>query len=179
MNLEQLLAHIQGQSRPPVEQWHPDYCGELDMRIARNGTWYHEGSPIGRQAMVRLFASILKREEGRYYLVTPVEKVGIHVEATPFVVVQAQCLEGTWILTNNLGESVPLDAEHPLDVITAPETPMVVWRSNLPARVHQNVMYQWQTEALDDPGLDPEGRLWLRSGKERYLLAQTAEPASG
>lgn len=175
MKLERLLEQIKGQSQPPVEQWNPDFCGELDMRISRNGDWYYQGSPIGRKAMVKLFASILKREQDRYYLVTPVEKVGIQVEATPFVVTQAQKVEGTWILTNNLDESAPLDAAHPLDAQSDPNAPQVIWRRNLPARIHQNVMYQWQTEALEREGVDAQGRLWLSSGDERFLLAQTSD----
>lgn len=175
MKLDRLLEQIKGQSQPPVERWNPEFCGELDMRITRNGEWYYQGSPIGRKAMVKLFASILKREQDRYYLVTPVEKVGIQVEATPFVVTQAEKVEGTWILTNNLGESAPLDTEHPLDTQFESDTPVVTWRRNLPARIHQNVMYQWQTDALEREGVDEEGRLWLSSAGERFLLAQTTE----
>src|SRR3954467_14059652 len=74
---------------PPVEKWNPAYCGDSAMRIARDGTWYHEGSPIGRPAMVRLFSTILRREpDGSYVLVTPVEKLGIVVEDAPFVAVE-------------------------------------------------------------------------------------------
>src|SRR4051795_6190808 len=70
---------------PPVEKWNPDHCGASDMRIARDGTWYHQGSPIGRPAMVRLFSTILRREpDGRHVLVTPVEKLDIDVESTAF-----------------------------------------------------------------------------------------------
>ena len=73
----------------PVERWNPPYCGEIDMRIAADGTWLYRGSPIGREALVRLFASILRREpDGRHVLVTPVEKVGIAVEDAPFLAVE-------------------------------------------------------------------------------------------
>lgn len=81
------LAALPKKGPAPVHLWNPPYCGEIDIRIARDGTWFHEGSPIGRPAMVRLFASILKREGDRYYLVTPVEKVGIRVDDAPFVAV--------------------------------------------------------------------------------------------
>ena len=87
-----ILETAQQMSRrgpPPVHLWNPPYCGEMDMRIARDGTWFHEGTPIGRAPMVRLFASILKLEDGRYYLVTPVEKVGIRVADVPFIAVEA------------------------------------------------------------------------------------------
>jgi hypothetical protein len=87
MGLTASLAALPKKGPPPVHLWNPPYCGEIDIRIARDGTWFHEGSPIGRPAMVRLFASILKREGARYYLVTPVEKVGIRVDDAPFVAV--------------------------------------------------------------------------------------------
>src|SRR4051795_11973773 len=74
---------------PPVEKWNPGHCGPSDMRITRDGTWFHQGSPIGRQAMVRLFSTILRREpDGRHVLVTPVEKLDIEVEDAPFVAVE-------------------------------------------------------------------------------------------
>src|ERR1700686_5595329 len=76
--------------KPPVDQWNPPFCGDLDMRIAPDGTWFSLGTPIGRPALVRLFASVIKREEGRYFLVTPVEKVGIRVEDAPFLAVEIE-----------------------------------------------------------------------------------------
>lgn len=84
------IACLAAESRlPPVARWNPDHCGTSDMRIARDGTWYHQGSPIGREAMVRLFSTILRREpDGRYVLVTPVEKLDIEVEDAPFVAVE-------------------------------------------------------------------------------------------
>ena len=81
------LAALPNKGPPPVHLWNPPYCGEMDMRIARDGTWFHEGTPIGRTRMVKLFSSILKREGDRFYLVTPVEKVGIRVEDAPFLAV--------------------------------------------------------------------------------------------
>ena len=81
------IARLAEENRlPPVESWNPAHCGNSDMRIAKDGTWYHQGSPIGRAAMVRLFSTILRREEdGRFVLVTPVEKLDIEVEDAPFV----------------------------------------------------------------------------------------------
>jgi hypothetical protein len=73
---------------PPVEQWNPPFCGDLDMRIAADGTWFYLKTPIGRPALVKLFASVLKREGDNYYLVTPVEKCGIHVDDAPFLAVE-------------------------------------------------------------------------------------------
>ena len=84
------LAKAAGPSKgpPPVERWNPPYCGEIDMRIAADGTWFYQKTPIGRAALVKLFASVLKREGERYYLVTPVEKCGILVEDAPFLAVE-------------------------------------------------------------------------------------------
>jgi uncharacterized protein len=73
---------------PPVERWNPPFCGDIDMRIAGDGTWFYLKTPIGRQPLVKLFASVLKREAGKYFLVTPVEKVGIQVDDAPFMAVE-------------------------------------------------------------------------------------------
>src|SRR6201995_1705644 len=75
---------------PPVHLWNPPFCGDLDMRIAADASWYYMGTPIGRPALVRLFSTILKREDGKYFLVTPVEKVGIRVDDAPFMAVEMQ-----------------------------------------------------------------------------------------
>ena len=87
---DQLLQAAQRAARegglPPVHLWNPPFCGDIDMEIRRDGTWFYLGTPIGREALVRLFASVLKLEDGKYFLVTPVEKVGIRVEDAPFVV---------------------------------------------------------------------------------------------
>jgi len=77
-----------GKGLPPVHLWNPPFCGDLDMRIANDGTWYYMGTPIGRPALVRLFSTILKREDGKHFLVTPVEKVGIRVDDAPFLAVE-------------------------------------------------------------------------------------------
>jgi uncharacterized protein len=77
-----------GKGLPPVHLWNPPFCGDLDMRIASDGTWYYMGTPIGRPALVRLFSTILKREDGKHFLVTPVEKVGIRVDDAPFLAVE-------------------------------------------------------------------------------------------
>ena len=81
-------AGSSGKALPPVHLWNPPFCGDLDMRIASDGTWYYMGTPIGRPALVRLFSTILKREDGKHFLVTPVEKVGIRVDDAPFLAVE-------------------------------------------------------------------------------------------
>src|SRR5471032_2285872 len=88
--LEGIAAALPRENKgpPPVEQWNPPFCGDIDMRIAADGTWFYQKTPIGRPALVKLFASVLKREGDRYFLVTPVEKVGIVVEDVPFLAVE-------------------------------------------------------------------------------------------
>src|ERR1700731_1500963 len=81
-------ASCAGKELPPVHLWNPPFCGDLDMRIASDGTWFYMGTPIGRPALVRLFSTILKREDGKHFLVTPVEKVGIRVDDAPFLAVE-------------------------------------------------------------------------------------------
>src|SRR6202163_1064208 len=82
------LAAAKGKGPPPVERWNPPFCGDLDMRIATDGTWFYLKTPIGRPALVKLFASVLKREGDSYFLVTPVEKCGIVVDDAPFLAVE-------------------------------------------------------------------------------------------
>ena len=104
---------------PPVERWNPPYCGEIDMRVAADGAWHYLGSPIGRPALVKLFASVLRREaDGRYVLVTPVERVGITVEDAPFLAVE-MAVEGegdarSVAFRTNVDDLVPVGAEHGL-----------------------------------------------------------------
>ena len=86
--LEGIAAAVPKKGQPPIDQWNPPFCGDIDMRIAADGTWYYQGTPIGRPALVKLFASVLKREGDKYVLVTPVEKVGLVVEDAPFLAVE-------------------------------------------------------------------------------------------
>ncbi len=111
----------------PVERWNPPYCGEIDMRIAADGTWHYRGSPIAREALVRLFASILRREaDGRHVLVTPVERVGIAVDDAAFAAVEvAAGGEGanrTLTFRTNVGDIVAAGPEHPLRFAIEPAT---------------------------------------------------------
>lgn len=102
--------------REGVEKWNPPDCGSIDMRIASDGAWLYHGSPIGRPAMVRLFASILRREGNRYVLVTPVEKVGIKVDDVPFLAVEMMrdAATGRLHFRTNLDDHVEVNSEHPL-----------------------------------------------------------------
>lgn len=134
----------------PVHLWNPPFCGDLDMRIARDGTWFYLGTPIGRPALVRLFSSILKREGDRFYLVTPVEKVGITVEDAPFVAVDftAEGEGRTQRLTfeTHVGDVVSAGPEHPIRVARDPETgepsPYVMVRRGLEALIDRKSFYR-------------------------------------
>ena len=143
-------AASKGKGLPPVHKWNPPFCGDLDMRIARDGTWFYQGTPIGRPALVRLFSTILKLEDGKYFLVTPVEKVGITVDDAPFVAVdfrvvgdgQAQRL----IFVTNVGDEAEAGASHPLRVKRDPETgepaPYVMIRAELEALIDRKSFYR-------------------------------------
>jgi hypothetical protein len=117
--LESLTAAL-GKSRetPPVHLWNPPFCGDIDMRIAADGSWHYLGTPIGRAAMVRLFASVLKKEGERYFLVTPVEKIGIRVDDAPFLAVameqEGTGKERTLLFRTNVDDVVRCDTEHAL-----------------------------------------------------------------
>lgn len=135
---------------PPVHLWNPDFCGDLDMRIARDGTWFYLGTPIGRPELVRLFSTILRRDGDDYFLVTPVEKVGITVDDAPFV---AQDFEATGngvdqILTfeTNVGDTVTAGPDTPIRVTRDPDTgepsPYVLVRANLEALIDRKSFYR-------------------------------------
>lgn len=149
---ERLLRPLGSVPDPaPVHLWDPTYCGDIDIRIARDGSWFHEGGLIRRQELVQLFSSILRLDsDGRYYLVTPVEKVGIQVEDCPFVALQLQC-EGVGtqqilIFTLNTGERVSAGPEHLLVVESSTSDgsphPVLGVRNGLTALVSRNVFYE-------------------------------------
>lgn len=134
---------------PPIHKWNPPFCGDLDMVIKRNGQWFHEGTPIGRAPLVRLFSTILRREDDDdYYLVTPVEKVRIRVEDAPFLVTQVECLEEggqTYLrFTTQTGDQVIASADHPLWVTYRQDepSPYVHIRDRLHALIGRTVYYQ-------------------------------------
>jgi hypothetical protein len=118
--LDRLSAAVKGAGAktPPVERWNPPFCGDIDMRIAADGAWFYNGTPIGRPALVRLFASILRRDPERFVLVTPVERVGIAVEDAPFLAVEMAVagdgLRRTIAFRTNVDDLVHVDAAHPL-----------------------------------------------------------------
>jgi hypothetical protein len=164
-----LLAQIpkgEGKGLPPVHLWNPDFCGDIDMRIARDGTWYYMGTPIGRKPMVKLFSTIIRRDGDKYVLVTPVEMVGIQVDDAPFVAVSVQ-VEGEGEaqmlrFVTNVEDEVVAGAEHPLRVEVDDQTeepaPYVHVRTNLEALIHRNVFYQLVELAVTR---EIDGKSWL------------------
>ena len=147
-----LLAQLpaKGKGLPPVHLWNPEFCGHIDMRIARDGSWYYLGTPIGRPAMVKLFASIMRRDGDDYVLVTPVEKVGITVDDAPFVAISVR-VEGVGdqqqlIFTTNVEDEVIASKDNPLrvelDPVTQEPSPYVHVRAGLEALIHRNVFYE-------------------------------------
>ena len=146
-----LVRRIKSKGPAPVHLWDPPYCGEIDLRISRDGTWFHEDKPIRRLAMMQLFASVLKREaDGSYYLVTPVEKVKIKVDDCPFVVVGMD-VEGagqsqTLVFTTNTGETVTAGAEHQIRVETnqprAEPHPILHIRGGMNGLINRAVFYR-------------------------------------
>lgn len=166
------IAALGAQNKlPPVDQWDPAHCGDSQMRIASDGTWFHEGSPIGRPAMVRLFSTILRREpDGGYVLVTPAEKLSIEVDDAPFVAVELKS-EGQGesrrlAFRLNTGDLVIADHEHPLRVVDKPDGPhpYVAVRKGLDALIARPVYYELVNLALEEdhatPGLWSEGHFF-------------------
>ncbi|MCF8465919.1 MAG: DUF1285 domain-containing protein [Sneathiella sp.] len=145
-----ILKQIKGQKHPPVHLWNPDFCGDLDMRIARDGTWYYLGSPIGRKPLVKLFSGVIRLDpDGKYYLVTPAEKIGITVDDAPFLAVE-MFHEGKGrnriiSFRTNVDDFVIMDAEHPFRLEIDPKTkepsPYILVRGNLEALIARSVFY--------------------------------------
>ena len=133
---------------PPVHLWHPDYCGEIDMRIASDGTWFYMGTPIGRPALVKLFASILRKDPERYVLVTPVEMVGIKVDDAPFIAVAMEREDHDFgqrlTFRTNVDDLTTISADHPMRFSFDARgglTPYVHVRGDLWAKVSRPVFY--------------------------------------
>jgi hypothetical protein len=171
-------AATRGKGLPPVHLWNPPFCGDLDIRIARDGTWFYLGTPIGRPALVKLFSSILKKEAGKYYLVTPVEKVGIQVDDAPFVAVDVDHRDGDLHFTTQVGDTMIAGPDHPIRVERDPETgepsPYVLVRSNLEALIDRKSFYR-----LVDLGLHEiwKGESWfgLRSQSTFFPMIPSKE----
>ena len=175
-------AASKGRGLPPVHKWNPPDCGDLDMRIARDGTWFYLGTPIGRAELVRLFSTILRRDGDRYVLVTPVEKVGIQVDDAPFVAVdfevegqgEAQVLR----FLTNVGDATEAGPDAPIrverDAATGEPSPYVLVRDRLEALIDRKSFYR-----LVEIGVHHkvEGQNWfgLWSGGQFFPVIPSAD----
>jgi len=166
---------------PPVHLWNPPFCGDLEMRIAADGTWYYYGTPIGRPALVKLFASVLKREGDKYYLVTPVEKCGIVVEDAPFLAVEleaeAPARQQVLHFRTNVDDWVACGAQHALRFEPEPETgglkPYLHVRSNLWAKVTRALYYDL-VELAEERDVGGQRMFGVASGAEFFAMQSAA-----
>jgi len=163
---------------PPVHLWNPPFCGDLDMRIAADGTWFYLKTPIGRPALVKLFASVLKREGDRHYLVTPVEKCGITVDDAPFLAVEMKEEEaaGGRILhfRTNVDDWVACGAGHALRFTPEPHSgglkPYLHVRRDLWAKVTRALFYDL-VELGEEREIDGARMFGIASGGEFFVMA--------
>lgn len=166
--LAQVASNAAKGGLPPVHLWNPPYCGEMDLVIRKDGTWIHEGTPIGRPAMVRLFSTILKREDDQFFLVTPVEKLGIQVEDAPFIATDADFTPDRITFTTNLGDQAVAGPDNPIIMrgdVNEPR-PYVHIRAGLEALIDRKTFYRLAAAA--DPG--PDGRVGVTSQGQFFAL---------
>ena len=171
-------AGAKGKGLPPVHEWNPPFCGDLDMRIARAGTWFYQGTPIGRPGLVRLFSTILRRDGDAYFLVTPVEKVGITVDDAPFVAVDFEAAgtgrDQALTFETNVGDCVTAGPDHPIrverDADTGEPAPYVHVRAGLEALIDRKSFYR-----LVEIGDRQEGWFGLWSGGAFFRIIPEAD----
>ncbi len=176
LSLGEIAAYAADGRLPPVERWNPEHCGDSAMRILADGTWLHEGTPIGRPALVRLFSTVLRREaDGGYVLVTPVEKLSIVVEDAPFLAIEMES-EGEGrarrlAFRTNVGDVVVAGPDYPLRVEDRGHGahPYVRVRGGLEALVARPVYYELANLALDEPA-GPDGTVGLWSDGAFFAL---------
>ncbi len=176
--VESAKANSDGSGLPPVHLWEPEYCGEMDMVIRSDGSWWHEGSRITRTPLIKLFASILRKDaDGETYLVTPVEKIKIKVERGHFLATRVD-IKGTGknqavFFTTNLDESVEVSKDRPLrvetDSVTLEPSPFVRVRANLEAALSRSVFYEIVERAVERETAEGP-QLGLYAGGEFYPL---------
>ncbi len=181
-NIASAARKAAGKGPAPVHLWHPDYCGELDIRIARDGTWFYLGTPIGRPELVRLFSSILRKDGDDYFLVTPAEKVGIKVDDAPFVAVDFEASgEGAAQVLRfetQVGDFAEAGPENPIRVARDPDTdepaPYVLIRANLEALIDRKSFYRLVDLGVHAPH---DGASWfgLWSGGVFFPVIPSAE----
>ncbi len=164
-----VLAADRSDSPLPVEKWHPEREGKMDLVIKRDGAWIHEGEPIERPAIVRLFSRILRRDTDGYVLVTPAEKLSITVEDVPFLIVGLEDGDdGALVARTNLGERVSIDDDHPISLgdFEGAKVPYLRVRGDLLARFSRNAYY----ELVDRAEETADGHLRVSVGKTAFDL---------
>ena len=158
-----------GKGLPPVHLWHPEHCGDIDIVIRADGVWMHEGSPIGRKELMRLFSTVLRKDPDGYHLVTPVEKLKITVEDLPFRAVAVRREGDALIFTTDVGDEVRASEADPIVVETDPTTgepaPRIHVRRDLWARIARSVFYE-----MVEMAQEVDGRLVVRSGGQVFSL---------
>jgi uncharacterized protein len=179
-SLEAITAALgrAGKAPPPVERWNPPFCGDLDMRIATDGTWFYLKTPIGRPALVKLFASVLKREGDHYFLVTPVEKCGIRVDDAPFLAVElnVERVDGGQVLNfrTNVDDRVACGPQHKLrfelEARTGGLKPYLHVRRDLWAKVTRALFFDL-VELGEERDVDGTAMFGVTSGGEFFAMA--------
>jgi len=166
-----------GRGLPPVHLWNPAHCGDIDILIRRDGVWLHEGSPIGRPELVRLFSTVLRKDPDGYCLVTPVEKLSIRVEDLPFRAVSVERRGDALVFRTDVGDEVEAGPELPIEVETNPATgepaPRVRVRADLWARIARPVFYE-----LVDMAVSEGDRLVVRSNGAAFPLGPAGAGAA-
>jgi len=169
-----------GRALPPVEQWNPPFCGDIDMRIAADGTWFYQKTPIGRPGMVKLFASVLRREGDKYFLVTPVEKVGLVVEEVPFLAVELKVehdARGQLLrFLTNVDDWVDAGPGHALRFTLEPTgglKPYLHVRRELWAKVTRALFYDL-VELGEERAVDGKPMFGVASGGEFFAMAEAS-----
>ena len=166
-------AQAPGRGLPPVHLWNPPHCGEIDIVIKRNGLWFHEGTPIGREALVRLFSTVLRKDPDGIYLVTPVEKMKITVEDAPFIAVRVDRTGEALSFTTNVGDEVEAGPDHAIRVEMDEETgeprPYIHVRAGLEALISRPVFYEL-VEMADLRDGDQGRRHYVRSNEAWFAV---------
>lgn len=177
--LEALLKAQEGEGLPPVERWNPPYCGDIGMKIAADGTWFYQGSPIGRKPLVKLFSRVLRKDDdGRHYLVTPVEKIDVAVADAPFLAVELEITgpreDPTLIFRTNIDDIVRCGPDNPLRFVVEAGNgglkPYLLVRGRLEALVTRALYYDL-VEMAKIRTTDKGEELGLQSGGIFFPMA--------